>query len=102
MPRDPLQTLPPVLRLVNYEFQPGSRLTNERWEKLKSSLEVDGFLWEEEIKILREILKTNEAGLAWDESMRGTFSEEYFPPIIIPVIEHEPWAKKLYPIPAGV
>ena len=55
-----------------------------------------------EIYILWEILKMHEDALAWDKLMCGTFNPEYFPPIIMPVIEHIPWVEKNFPIPAGL
>jgi hypothetical protein len=102
MPHDPLASLPKVEWNVSAEFKPGKRLTVERWETIETDLKNVGFLNNEEIKILREILKTHEDALAWDESMRGTFNPEYFPPVTIPVVEHEPWVEKNFPIPAGI
>ena len=52
--------------------------------------------------MLRDVLRGNEDALAWDESMRGSFNPNYFPPIILPVIPHQPWAKRSFPIPAGI
>jgi len=40
--------------------------------------------------------------LAWMEAERGSFSDAYFSPIKIPVIEHVPWAHKNLPIPPGM
>jgi hypothetical protein len=41
-------------------------------------------------------------GLAWLEAEKGRFSDEYFSPVKIPVIEHIPWAHKNLPIPTGI
>ena len=41
-------------------------------------------------------------GLAWEEEEKGRFSDEYFSPVKIPIIEHIPWAHKNLPIPAGI
>jgi hypothetical protein len=41
-------------------------------------------------------------GLAWEEEEKGRFSDEYFLPVKIPIIEHIPWAHKNLPIPAGI
>jgi len=101
-PEDPLVTLPEVNPHPKRDWQPGMRLTAERWTKLEDQLNKEGVLQSEEIQILRDIFRTHEDALAWDESMCSQFNPAYFPPIIIPVIEHEPWAKKAIPIPAGV
>ncbi len=36
------------------------------------------------------------------EEEKGWFSDEYFSPVKIPIIEHIPWAHKNLPIPAGI
>ena len=102
MPHNPLDSLPEVNLHPQPSFDPGKRLTEERWDKIQNELENRGFLTLMEIHILREILKMHEDALAWNESMRGTFNPEYFPPIIMPVIEHIPWVEKNLPIPAGL
>ena len=28
---------------------------------------------------------------AWNDTERGRFQEDFFPPIIIPTVEHKPW-----------
>ncbi len=33
---------------------------------------------------------------------RGHFKEEYFPPVMIPAVEHIPWIQKNIPIPPGI
>ena len=40
--------------------------------------------------------------MAWTEAEKGRFSDEYFAPVRIPVIEHIPWAHKNLPIPPGI
>jgi hypothetical protein len=41
-------------------------------------------------------------GFTWDDSERGHFKEEFFPPIEIPTIPHKPWAVRNLPIPPGI
>jgi len=93
--------------LLNYvlpthppDFMPGKHLTQERLDEL--ALNPDNFLWPEEVKLFQHILKLNESALAWTEAERGSFSDAYFSPIKIPVIEHVPWAHKNLPIPPGM
>jgi hypothetical protein len=102
MPENPLDTLPKISSQPSQVWIPGKRLTVERWAALKDTLKKENFLWPEEIKMLRDVLLANEVALAWDESMRGSFNPEYFPPVILPVVAHEPWAKKSIPIPPGI
>ena len=66
------------------------------------SLNANGFLQPEEEKLLIHILRMNEMGLAWTEAEKGRFSDEYFTPVKILVIEHTPWAHKNSPIPPGI
>jgi len=44
----------------------------------------------------------NEQGLAWEETEKGRFRDEYFSPVKIPVQEHVPWARKTLPILLGI
>lgn len=41
-------------------------------------------------------------GLAWDKLEKGRFSDNWFNSILIPTIEHTPWALKNIPIPPGI
>ncbi|KAF8590753.1 hypothetical protein K439DRAFT_1328732, partial [Ramaria rubella] len=97
-PEDPLLSLTklPTLPIQNF----GERLMRERWEALRIGEGV--FLTEEEVKLVFTVLKNNEEGLAWTEEEKGRFREEYFEPVIIPTIKHEPWAEQNYPIPPGL
>ena len=98
-PEDPLLSLPP-LSPHPPEFTSGERLTEERLQDMK--INEDGFLWPEEEKLFAHILKLNEQALAFQESHRGTFREDYFTPYIIPVVPHEPWEFANIPIPPGI
>ena len=99
IPVDPLLSLPP-LPTHPPDFTPGKRLTQECLDALK--LNANDFLWPEEVKLIHHILILNEKALAWTEAERGRFSDEYFSPVKIPVIEHTPWAHKNLPIPPGI
>jgi len=41
-------------------------------------------------------------GFAWNDSQRGRFREDFFPPVRMPVIEHKPWVLRNMPIPPGI
>jgi len=47
------------------------------------------------------MMEQNEA-FAWNDDERGSFRTDFFPPIVIPIIEHTPWVYKNIPIPAGI
>ena len=60
------------------------------------------FLWPDEQKLAAHVLHINELALAWDESEKGCFHDEYFDPVVIPTIEHTPWVHRQSPIPPGI
>ena len=99
IPRDPLLTLPELSRNPP-EFIPSEKLTKERMKIM--NINPNGFLSSEEEKLFEHVFLLNERALAFDESERGDFSDEYFSPYIIPTIPHIPWAQKNAPIPPGI
>jgi hypothetical protein len=99
IPCKPLESLP-ILPTHPPEFSPGLRYTFNRMQAM--NVNQDGFLWPEEEKLAHHLIKTQELGFAWTEDEKGRFSDEYFDPIIIPTIEHIPWALRNIPIPPGI
>ena len=87
IPEDPLLMLLP-LPMHPPDFTPSKRLMQEHLAAL--CLNSDGFLQPEEEKLLIHVLRMNEMGLVWMEVEKGRFSDEYFTPVKIPVIEHTP------------
>ncbi|KAG2348491.1 hypothetical protein BDR05DRAFT_874391 [Suillus weaverae] len=98
-PKDPLLSLP-SLSPTPPAFIPGKRLTQERMDDL--SVFSNKFLWPEEQKLAAQVLSNNEVALAWDETEKGQFCDDYFPPVVIPTIEHIPWTHCQPPIPPGI
>ncbi|KAG0701247.1 hypothetical protein DFH29DRAFT_1000435 [Suillus ampliporus] len=98
-PEDPLGSLP-VLFPTPPEFVPGKRLMQDRIEEL--GIFQNEFLWPEEQKLVAHVLTNNELALAWDETEKGRFRDDYFPPVIIPTIEHIPWTHHQSSIPPGI
>ena len=41
-------------------------------------------------------------GFAWNDSQRGSFRKDFFPPVRMPVVEHKPWVLRNIPIPPGI
>ena len=60
------------------------------------------FLLPEERKLLHHFMMVFERGFAWDESQKGSFCEDFFPLIKIPVIPHVPWVLCNIPILPGI
>ena len=98
-PEDPLLTLP-FLSPHPPEFTEGKRLTTERVTQL--GILDNPFLWPEEQKLAAQVLRINELALAWDESEKGRFRDDYFEPVVIPTVEHTPWVHRQPPIPPGI
>ena len=97
---DPLAELP-ELPTQPGSFEPTGRYTLER--KLQfDDVHKEGFLWEEEMKLLHHVMMKQNEAFAWEDSEKGRFKEEFFPPVDIPIIEHTPWVLKNIPIPPGL
>ena len=99
-PEDPLHSLSHILLHPPPIGPFGQRLTKDRWEALR--LKERGFLWDEEIKLAFQVLMKNERALAWDDLEKGGFREDYFEPVVVPTIKHEPWTLWNIPIPHGI
>lgn len=65
-------------------------------------MEVHNFLSAAEIDLSLHAVSLVQDAFAWDESEKGALSEEYFPPVHIPTIEHIPWRIKNIPIPPAL
>ena len=97
---DPLAGMP-VLDPNPPEFVPMGRYTEERKTGMDKVHQGD-FLWPEEKKVIHDMIAKQNEAFAWDDSERGKFHEDMFPPVKMPVIEHIPWALKNIPIPPGL
>ena len=81
-------------------FQPRSRYTQERQEIFDKN--NAGFLFPEECKLLHHFMMLHQDTFAWNDSERGHFREDFFPPVDIPVVPHTPWVQRNIPIPPGL
>ena len=95
IPGNPLQNLP-ILPHHPSNFIPTTKITAERMDEL--AIDKHDELWPEERKLLQQVLCLNERSIAFDESERGTFRNDYFSDYVIPTIEHEPWIEKNIPL----
>ena len=96
---DPLKSLP-TLNPKPPPFTPCSHYTQERME-LFDKINA-GFLWLEEQILLHHFMMLHQAAFAWNDTERGHFREDFFPPIDIPMIPHKPWVQRNIPIPPRI
>jgi hypothetical protein len=97
---DPLEGMRP-LEYFPPDFKPVGRYTQERKEMV-DEMHNDDFLLPEEMKLVHHMLMIHEDAVAWNDSERGTFKEEFFPPVRMPVKpDHKVWVERNIPIPPG-
>ena len=82
-------------------FTPCGRYTKERRTKMDNLHSTD-FLWPAERKLLHHFVSLQNEGFTWDDSERGHFRKDFFPPVEIPVVVHTPWVERNIPIPPGI
>jgi hypothetical protein len=99
IPEDPLLTLP-VLESRPPVFQPSEKLNETRLKMLE--INKDGFLSKEEEQLFVRVMELNQKALAFEDSERGTFRDDYFSPYKIATVPHVPWEYKNIPIPPGI
>ena len=96
---DPLANLP-TLNPDPPKFTPTGRYTQERKDLFDKA--NSGFLWPAERDLLHHFMMLHEDGFAWNDSERGHFREDFFPPVEMPVVPHTPWVQRNIPIPPGI
>ena len=96
---DPLASLPTLMPLPP-DFKPIGRYTQERKDIIDQN--NAGFLLDEERKLLHHFMTLHQDAFAWNDTERGHFREDFFPPVEIPVVPHTPWVQKNIPIPPGL
>jgi hypothetical protein len=97
---DPLEEMPELVTNPP-EFEPTGRYTQERKDQFDKVHKGD-FLLPEERKLMHHLMMKQSYGFAWDDTERGKFREDFFPPVEIPVVPHKPWVLKNIPIPPGL
>ena len=97
---DPLKDMP-KLDPNPPDFVPTGRYTQERKEAM-DKVHKGEFLWPEERKLVHHLIMQQNQAFAWDDSERGRFRTDFFPPIVMPTVEHTPWVYRNIPIPAGI
>ena len=74
-------------------FVPTSCYTEEAREVIEKAHD-DDFLWPEERKLVHHLMMLQNEVFVWNDSQKGKFKEEYFLPVVMPVIAHQPWVLK--------
>jgi len=97
---DPLASMP-ALDPTPPPFTPTGRYTQERKNKI-DAMHPKGFLWEQECILMHNFMCKQNKGFAWDDTERGKFCMDFFPPVDFPVTSHTPWVEKNIPIPPGI
>jgi len=97
---DPLEHMP-VLNAQPPDFEPTGRYMQERKDEMDLAHPGD-FLWPEERKLMHHVIMEQEKAFAWNDLERGSFRTDFFPPVVMPVVEHKPWVYRNIPIPAGI
>ena len=97
---DPLAGMP-ILNTRPPDFTPTGRYTQERKDAL-DKVHEGSFLLPEERKLVHHLVMEQNRAFAWDDTERGRFREDFFPPVVIPTIEHKPWVYRNIPIPPGI
>ena len=95
--RDPYDT---PLTMHPPEFKETAKVTSKRLEMVNFGPE--GWLSEEEKKLILQVIVLREKAVAFDESERGCLKHEWGLPYVIPVVDHKPWQKRAIPIPKAI
>ena len=81
---DPLEKLP-TLNPHPPPFKPHGRYTQERKELFDAA--NPGFLQPTEQDLLHHFMTLHQDAFAWNDTERGHFREDFFPPVDIPVVQ---------------
>jgi hypothetical protein len=98
---DPLAEMPPLDPNPPSEFVPTERYTLE-CKDITDKGHPEGFLWPRERDLLHDFMRKQDRGFAWNDSQRGRFRTDFFPPVEFPLVPHTPWIQKNIPIPPGL
>jgi hypothetical protein len=52
--------------------------------------------------VIHDFMCKHNDGFLWHDSKSGSFKEEFFPPVGIPVVPHTPWTERNIRIPPGI
>ena len=96
---DPLENMPLLSPTPSPDATAG-RYNAERREKMRK--DHADWLLPAELDLLDDLMCKQNQGFAWDDSERGTFRRDAFPPVRMPVVAHTPYVERNFPIPPGI
>lgn len=97
---DPLKDLP-TLPEDPPEFVPHGRYTYDRMVAFEAVHDLN-FLRRKEMDLVHQVVRAHDKAFAWDDSERGSFRRDFFPPVEIPTVPHTPWTERNIKIPPGI
>ncbi|VDC04556.1 unnamed protein product [Peniophora sp. CBMAI 1063] len=97
---DPLADMP-VLPTDPPPYTPTGHYTAE-CKTVIDRAHPDGCLWPREHDLLHHLMSMQNEAFTWDDTERGHFRKDFFPPVKIPMLPHTPWVERNIPIPPGI
>jgi hypothetical protein len=61
-----------------------------------------GFPTVKERRFMHHFMMIHQDRFAWNETQKGLFCKDFFPPVHMPITKHVPWVLPNMPIPPGI
>jgi hypothetical protein len=97
---DPLADLP-ILSPFPIEFSPTGHYDQASFNIIEKD-HPHGFLTAKEQRFMHHFMMIHQDGFAWNKTQKGSFRNDFFPPVCMPITEHIPWVLRNMPIPPGI
>jgi hypothetical protein len=97
---DPLADLP-ILSPFPINFSPTGRYDQASFDIIEKN-HPHSFLTTEEQRFMHYFVMIHQDRFAWNETQKGSFCKDFFPPVHMLITEHVPWVLRNMPIPPGI
>jgi hypothetical protein len=97
---DPLADLP-ILSPFPINFSPTGCYDQASFDIIKKN-HPHSFLTTEERRFMHHFMMIHQDRFAWNETQKGSFRKDFFPPVCMPITKHVPWVLRNMPIPPGI
>jgi hypothetical protein len=97
---DPLADLP-ILSPFPINFSPTGCYDQASFDIIEKN-HPHGFLTAEEQRFMHHFMMIHQDGFAWNETLKGLFCKDFFPPVRMPITKHVPWVLQNMLIPPGL
>jgi hypothetical protein len=97
---DPLADLH-MLSPFPIDFSPTGRYDQASFDIIEKN-HLHRFLTAKEQRFMHHFMMIHQDGFAWNETQKGSFCKDFFPPVRMPITEHVPWVLQNIPIPPGI